>query len=204
MFPNGLVLDKRRLAADEQVIPVDFDPACLKMVIDFFEKVREDHNEFSEEAYLAHAALAAVSGIPIDPIHYPLVTKSCIVFLREELDYFCLPQCKVDPNTMSSLKSAAGDYLCRRSRVFEAIAKIVAEQQQQLVDLLCDAGFSHESIWDYRSLEPGRTCIASLSLLHLKTVGPGHRMATAQRLLLFCWRRPAVSTIIDENDVRLR
>ncbi|KAL1935933.1 hypothetical protein VTP01DRAFT_67 [Rhizomucor pusillus] len=197
MFPNGLVLDREgEDEQGEQVCPVDFDPACLKFVLDFYEKVQKQHAQVSEEAYIANVAVSGLS-----PMHCPLLTKPAVIVLREELDYFVLPQQQKggqqqqqQQQLITELKIKAGDYLKQQDLVFEALQRNIEKEnnvaEQHLLDMLCDAGFSLENHWDYRSLEPKRTCITSLSLVHLKTTGPQGRMSTAQKLMLF-WRKPA-------------
>jgi len=62
--------------------------------------------------------------------------------------------------------------------------------EQQLVEMLCLAGFKMDSTWGYRAREPGRCAVTSISLISLVTKGNTSQMAAAQKLLLF-WRKPA-------------
>lgn len=193
MFPNGLVLNGQEQAQ------VDFDPACVRMMLDFFVQARTTHAEhFSEEAYLAEAALdnRNIASAPHHH-HHPLYAKPVVIVLREELDYYVLPaqhHTKTSTSIMTSLKTEGGRYLQQQNRVFEALLRNISKEnnlaEQHLVDILCKAGFSLEDTWNYRALEPKKTCISSLSLVHLQT--SGHRMATAQKLMMF-YGKPAVS-----------
>lgn len=196
MFPNGLVLNGARQAQ------VDFDPECVRMMLDFFVQARTTHAaHFSEEAYLTEIALDN-RNIASAPQHHPLFTKPMVIVLREELDYYILPaqqHAKPSTSTMTSLKTAGGHYLQQQNQVFEALLRNISKEnnmaEQHLVDILCKAGFSLEDTWNYRALEPKRTCISSLSLVHLETSGPQRRMATAQKLMMF-YGKPAVSLFL--------
>ncbi|KAG0180894.1 hypothetical protein DFQ29_009903 [Apophysomyces sp. BC1021] len=226
MFPNGFVLngigsERSSKSTSETVIvnddgdtasDVDFDPKCLLYVLEFFEAARqkfiEEKGELSDEAHLADAALSVVSGVPVNPAHYPLLTKQTIIVLREELDYFVLPQQQNQAKAygIHRLKYSAGLHLRKQDLVFEALLRNINKEgntaEQHLVDMLCDAGFSRGDRWPYRALEPKRTCIGSLSLINLKTVGPDNRMATAQKLMLF-WKKPAVRKTLNKLDPTL-
>ncbi|KAF7725132.1 hypothetical protein EC973_000384 [Apophysomyces ossiformis] len=214
MFPNGFVLNSTanektsgHTAAtvlgntqSDVVNDVDFDPKCLVYVLDFFEAARQqfvhDKRESTGEGRLAATALSAISAIPLNPAYYPLLTKQTIIVLREELDYFVLPQQQEQAKAygIHRLKYAAGLHLQKYDLVFDALLRNINkegnEAEQHLVDMLCDAGFSREDRWPYRALEPKRACIGSLSLINIKTVGANNRMGTAQKLMLF-WKKPA-------------
>ncbi|KAI7886621.1 hypothetical protein K492DRAFT_203148, partial [Lichtheimia hyalospora FSU 10163] len=203
MFPNGLVLNGQEQAQ------VDFDPACVRMMLDFFVQARATHAEhFSEEAYLADTALDN-RNIASAPQHHPLYTKPVVIVLREELDYYILPaqqHTKTSTNIMASLKTAGGHYLQQQNQVFGALLRNISKEnnmaEQHLVDILCKAGFTLEDTWNYRALEPKRTCVSSLSLVHLKTSGPQRRMATAQKLMMF-YGKPARKCWWDHTCVEL-
>lgn len=130
MFPNGLVLDREgEDEQGEQVCPVDFDPACLKFVLDFYEKVQKQHAQVSEEAYIANVAVSGLS-----PMHCPLLTKPAVIVLREELDYFVLPQQQKggqqqqQQQLITELKIKAGDYLKQQDLVFEALQRNIEKE----------------------------------------------------------------------------
>lgn len=203
MFPNGLVLgrsdpntvdseeEEEHVNSEDQVLTtyVDFDSSCLEYVLQFYQYALEsrDEHELQNGDSLFSSSPAAQ--------YYPsLLDKQPIIVLREELEYYCVvPKSKVD---LSSIKLAAGDYLKEENKVFAALEKNIAREnnvaEQHLIDMLCDAGFTRQDIWGHREIEPNRACIISMSLVLLKTSGPENHMATAQKLLLF-WRKPAVS-----------
>jgi len=77
--------------------------------------------------------------------------------------------------------------------------------EQQLIEMLCLAGFDLNATWGYRSREPGRCGLTSTSLVRL-VHGDGTNLAqsnAAQKLMLF-WRKPARKCWWDGVVVRLR
>lgn len=173
---------------------VDFDAACLKYVLKFYQQAQEARNQQQEVESIFASTPAAQ--------YYPsLLDKQPIIVLREELEYYCVvPSSKKENH--EKVKLAAGDYLKRHDQVFAALQKNIAREnnvaEQHLIDMLCDAGFTRQDSWGHRELEPNKTCIISMSLVLLKTTGPDNHMATAQKLLLF-WRKPAVRA----SDLRM-
>ncbi|KAI8098089.1 uncharacterized protein B0P05DRAFT_523364, partial [Gilbertella persicaria] len=202
MFPNGLVLGRRDPSSydteeedsddfdseqDEEnnanlTTFVDFDAACLKYVLQFYQQAQEKKETVTDSSVFASTPAAQ---------YYPsLLDKQPIIVLREELEYYCV--CKT--KNPQQIKLAFGQYLKQYDQVFSALQKNIAREnnvaEQHLIDMLCDAGFTRQDSWGYRELEPNKTCINSMSLVLLKTTGPNNHMATAQKLLLF-WRKPA-------------
>ncbi|KAI8972738.1 hypothetical protein BDB01DRAFT_809063 [Pilobolus umbonatus] len=218
MFPNGLVLARpndeydeedeyydglsnHSANVDDQVNIVDFDPACLDYVLQFYTHAAQvrDRNQQDAELQRMLTASAATS-----PVCYTLLTKQPIIVLREELEYFCLPV-KKNQNA-KTLKLTAGQYLREQNLIFEALQKNISREnnvaEQHLIDMLCDAGFKRNDRWGYREIEPMHTTIVSMALVLLKTIGPDNHMATAQKLFLF-WRKPARKCWWDGNTVEL-
>lgn len=62
--------------------------------------------------------------------------------------------------------------------------------EQQLIDMLCLAGFSITDQWGHRAREPHRCSVVSIALVRLVSTGKPAQMAAVQKLLLF-WRKPA-------------
>ncbi|KAI7906843.1 uncharacterized protein BX663DRAFT_465090 [Cokeromyces recurvatus] len=204
MFPNGLVLGPSEEEEEETVLgtEVDFDAACLQYVLKCYKEAQMiTEGRKDEDERLVFASLPAAR-------YYPsLLDKQAIIVLREELEYYCI----VTTNstlTVNQIKLSAGEYLKRQDQVFTALEKNIERDnsaaEHHLIDMLCDAGFSKESTWGYRELEPKHTCIISMSLVTLKTTGPSHHhLATAQKLLLF-WRKPARKYWWDGNTVKIK
>ncbi|KAK4512779.1 uncharacterized protein ATC70_003485 [Mucor velutinosus] len=177
---------------------VDFDAACLKYVLTFYQQAQEARDQQQEVESIFASTPAAQ--------YYPsLLGKQPIIVLREELEYYCVVSSSKKENH-EKVKLAAGEYLKRHDQVFAALQKNIAREnnvaEQHLIDMLCDAGFTREDSWGHRELEPSKTCIISMSLVLLKTTGPDNHMATAQKLLLF-WRKPARKCWWDGNTVEI-
>ncbi|KAG0088345.1 hypothetical protein BGZ92_006283 [Podila epicladia] len=160
----------------------------------------------------AASSRSSLANLSIPPASNPLLNKQAIIVLREELDYFAITPPRAGfpakddlPATGPVLadltglkvKTVCGQYLLEQSKIFTALQRNISKEnnvaEQHLIDMLCVSGFSKDDEWGYRRMETGRTSIASLSLVMLKTAGDGNQMATAQKLLLF-WRKPAAQT----------
>ncbi|KAI8338770.1 hypothetical protein EDC96DRAFT_523142 [Choanephora cucurbitarum] len=217
MFPNGLVLarphedfddeddddddDGHSVGMDEQVNIVDFDPACLEYVLQFYTHAAQVRDQNQQNPELQHLLAASAAS---SPVYYTLLTKQPIIVLREELEYFCLPTQK--NQNAKHLKLAAGKYLTKHDLIFDALQKNISREnnvaEQHLIDMLCDAGFQRDDHWGYREIEPLKTTIVSMALVLLKTIGPDNHMATAQKLFLF-WRKPARKCWWDGDSVEI-
>ncbi|KAG0029686.1 hypothetical protein BGZ81_003521 [Podila clonocystis] len=157
----------------------------------------------------AASSRSNLANLSTSPASNPLLNKQAIIVLREELDYFAITPPKagfpakddllatgpvIADLTGLKVKTACGQYLLEQSKIFTALQRNISKEnnvaEQHLIDMLCVSGFSKDDEWGYRRMETGRTSIASLSLVLLKTTGQGNQMATAQKLLLF-WRKPA-------------
>lgn len=64
-----------------------------------------------------------------------------------------------------------------------------AKAEQELIDLLCQAGFIKQDRWGCRWTQPNKTYINSLSVLPIQHYD---RLFNKQKLMIF-WRKPAVS-----------
>jgi len=224
MFPNGLILGRNNMGdgeydddeedagsddsmSEDQVIYVDFDPACLEYVLQFYELAQKAFAEGRSPQTTPISQLAAAQN--------PLLNKQAIIVLREELDFFSIPP-KTDASNedteellhystdMYALKTECGQYLLNQRKIFTALQRNINKEnnlaEQHLIDMLCVSGFSREDEWGYRAVEPAKTSIVSIGLVMLKTTGNGGQMATAQKLLLF-WRKPARKCWWDGQEV---
>ncbi|KAI9322639.1 hypothetical protein BX666DRAFT_1813708, partial [Dichotomocladium elegans] len=195
MFPNGLLVGKQddlhddddglyrsMVAMEDQVSHVDFDPLCLEYVLKFYEHARATYQK-------------PATAPPPASLYYPLLTKQPILVLKEELEYYCIRTGGVTKD-VDAFKLACGQTLKKHDSIFDSLQRnnishdSSSMAEQHLIDLLCDAGFGREDRWGYREMEPRRTCIISMALTLLKTMGADNHMAIAQKLLMF-WRRPA-------------
>ncbi|KAG0228253.1 hypothetical protein BGW42_002311 [Actinomortierella wolfii] len=225
MFPNGLILGRghsdsyddddnnsdESISLDDQVIYVDFDPACMDYVLDFYHEAQMA----GEAQRLANPASHAMAA------QNPLLNKQAIIVLREELDYFAItppesgfpakddmPATGPVPYDYSTLKvkTECGIHLLEQRKIFTALQRNINKEnnvaEQHLIDMLCVSGFSRDDEWGYRDIEPKKTSIVSIALVMLKTTGSGNQMATAQKLLLF-WRKPARKCWWDGVEIKL-
>ncbi|KAL1916893.1 uncharacterized protein VTP21DRAFT_5090 [Calcarisporiella thermophila] len=168
---------------DPQAYYIDFDPAYLKQILQFYERARTGRR------------LAPQQQVPL-PDRIP------ILILREELDYYIIGNAQCNS---SNLKRHVGSVLLENRRVFDALERNMYKKEgnsaeQHLIDLLCVSGFSHESQWDYRSQEPTRTSICSLKMAVLRA--DMTEKSTTQKLFLF-WKKPAKKTWWDGTTIEL-
>ncbi|ODQ50438.1 hypothetical protein SAICODRAFT_27644 [Saitoella complicata NRRL Y-17804] len=187
LFPNGMMLDAALHGAAEQgeMVHVDFDPECLRYILDFF------HATAQQPAGSSLLSLPSLQG------------KPAIIVLREDLDFYVIPptSAPVPQEEMFALKRACAAHLLEQNSIFAGLKMKATSQgvsaEQHLIDMLCSSGFGQDDDWGHRALEPRKACISSVALADLKdqsgAVGatPGGIVtSTAQKLLLF-WRKPA-------------
>lgn len=235
LFPSGLVLSRQSIALseggeheeEEDVYGVDFDPECFAFVLNFFKNASDSFYGFEGNPGLLAAQqhlLEGAGGLQDNASQNPLLSKQAIIVLREELEYFAIPQNSqtasaqsgVSDDAMLSTKRRCGDYLMDKRQIFTALQRNVNKEnnvaEQHLIDMLCMSGFNRGDEWGFRALEPSRCCISSIALVLLKT-GIMHggetqawvdynQMTTAQKLLLF-WRKPARKCWWDGIEVEL-
>ncbi|KAL7410601.1 hypothetical protein BDY24DRAFT_399565 [Mrakia frigida] len=235
LFPNGLVLSRPHGGGGgedeaEDVYVVDFDPTCFDFVLDFFDKATVAfYGPPDNPGGLYQLQQSLSQPNPDLPVlntvqqqqqqqaneNNPLLHKQGIIVLREELEYFVIPEkggaARTDPEGLANeelmvLKREAGKGLLDRKQIFTALQRNVNKEnnvaEQHLIDMLCMSGFNRDDKWGHRDIEPSRCSISSIALVLLKTgivhpTKPGEvarvdqtQMATAQKLLLF-WRKPA-------------
>ncbi|KAL0095740.1 hypothetical protein J3Q64DRAFT_1711149 [Phycomyces blakesleeanus] len=226
IFPNGFVLtaDKNPAPTDTSglVGESDFDPKCFSYILEFFSEAAEtfakENQDHSWEAF--SAGLVGAYSRQFDSARYSLLTKQAIVVLREELEYFILPQDKSNPLTstadiitLKQLKQTAGQLLKADDLVFHSMLQNVKRGnnivERELVDMLCDCGFTRLDRWFYRELESKKTFITSVSLVKLKVEDKDNIMESAKKLMVF-WKKPArkcwwdyTLTKLDNIQVRL-
>ncbi|KAJ2774840.1 hypothetical protein IWQ56_000403 [Coemansia nantahalensis] len=72
--------------------------------------------------------------------------------------------------------------------------------EQQLIDMLCLAGFPRDARWGCRRIEPARTSVTSLLTVPLDESSDQSRMVAAQKLMLF-YKKPARKCWWEGEDV---
>lgn len=174
IFPQGIHHDT-----------IDFDFEMFMYILKYYttskDNFNKEHQSFHEDIYFAYAV---VSGTSLSP----LVTKQGIIVLHEDLVYFV-----ITPNASSNtgLKLKCHEYLMKQNTIFDFLSTFIKQPtvEQQLVQLLCQsAGYNMDAKWGYRSSEPNKTNIMSLSL---SSIEYDKRIKTGQNLMIF-YKKPAV------------
>lgn len=159
---------------ESEVAVVNFSPECLQFTLDVFREAAKevqhlapDHSEpttpTSEHASLTEDSMPNVSEL--------LRTKPAIIVLREDLDYYCLPaSANTTPEEMLHIKRECGKRLKEHDSIFTGLQRDGQQgsAEQHLVNMLCSSGFSTDSKWGFRALEPNKTVVSSLALVRLK------------------------------------
>ncbi|KAJ5812609.1 hypothetical protein N7474_008910, partial [Penicillium riverlandense] len=197
LFPNGLLPDGHMGGFHEgDIYPVDYDPASLQYMLDFFRHVAQS----------IPTSLPSGSTSPELEAHDPMQSstrdmlqdRAGIIVLREDLDFYTIPPFpNIDHDEMLEVKRAAGRALLKQDGIFSGLRKSeeVGSTEQHLIEMLTAGGFDREDQWGHRAPEPNKAVICSLALAKLRTDIRGdltnnNAVGMAQKLLLF-WRKPA-------------
>lgn len=202
LFPNGLLPDGHTTNFQEgDAFHVDYDPASLQYMLDFFRSVAQT---------IPSGGNSPTSNdndaIPIEPMpgsaREMLQDRAGIIVLREDLDFYAIPpRPDVEPAEMIEIKRAAGQALLKQGGIFSGLRRSeeTGTTEQHLIEMLTAGGFNHEDHWGHRAGEPSKAVICSLALARLRTDARGSNgtavdntnvVNMAQKLLLF-WRKPA-------------
>ncbi|CAB4256290.1 similar to Saccharomyces cerevisiae YOR043W WHI2 Protein required, with binding partner Psr1p, for full activation of the general stress response, possibly through Msn2p dephosphorylation [Maudiozyma barnettii] len=172
LFPSGVFLDRdgqviTNLTPDDEVYIMNFPPDCFEYIMEVFTRAHDDMINHPVEKLFARnssnnlvnsakgffgfnngsgSSSANGSGTPNE--HNILHQKPAIIVLREDLDYYCVPQQQfkfesignvngdnvhMDPETirennndllhhfMAQIKIAAGSYLANKTSVFQGL-----------------------------------------------------------------------------------
>lgn len=218
LFPSGVFLDRQgqvitNLTPTDEVYVSNFPPDCFEYIMEIYTKAYDDLvnypvNKVFEKSLprkdggLSSAARGFFSfgnsgstGNAGDVENEILHAKPTIIVLREDLDYYCVPQTEfnfLSPeasddllyHVMAQVKEAAGSYLTSKTSIFQGLyscnrlknqtqgknnlqQRRLGPAEQHLMDMLCSSGFEKTSHWGNRSQEPGKTVISSLSLCRI-------------------------------------
>ncbi|ORX98567.1 hypothetical protein K493DRAFT_324083 [Basidiobolus meristosporus CBS 931.73] len=231
MFPYGLNLGRNPMDDDSELeldnhstnydhdhdnlVYSDFNPNIFQYVLDFYvHKHPLTQTNPNEDGTLQ----ALLGG---NHLNNPFLNKQAFILLREEIDYFPVPkktraspQREEDgielttvesPLDISKIKTECGKLLVQQKSIFHGLNRQITQDnlaEQQLIEMLCAAGFSKDDDWGVRVAEPARTAIVSVAMVRLRTTGQPAQMAAAQKLLLF-WRKPARKCWWDGSEVKL-
>ncbi|KAK9694720.1 hypothetical protein K7432_013317 [Basidiobolus ranarum] len=228
MFPYGLNLGRNPMDDDSELdvdnhslsyeadnlVYSDFNPNIFQYVLDFYTR----KHPLTQIPPNENGTLQALLGG--NQLNNPFLNKQAFILLREELDYFPVPKksgnslqgvtgnesTPTEPTLdIAKIKVECGKYLAQEKNIFDGLNRQITQDnlaEQQLVEMLCAAGFSKEDNWGVRIAEPARTAIVSVAMVRLRTTGQPAQMAAAQKLLLF-WRKPARKCWWDGSEVQL-
>ncbi|KAK2760970.1 hypothetical protein FQN54_002212 [Arachnomyces sp. PD_36] len=198
LFPNGLLPDGHMGSYHEgDVYPVDYDPASLQYMLDFFRSVAQSIPSSSPSP-----TTSPETDQPNDQMQGSardmLQDRAGIIVLREDLDFYVIPPTRdIDHPEMLEVKRAAGKALLNQDGIFSGLRKSdeIGTTEQHLIEMLTAGGFNHDDSWGHRAGEPSKAVICSLGLAKLRTdikgdMNSNNAVGMAQKLLLF-WRKPA-------------
>ncbi|KAK2802953.1 hypothetical protein FQN50_007198 [Emmonsiellopsis sp. PD_5] len=196
LFPNGLLPDGHMGTFHEgDVYPVDYDPASLQYMLDFFRSVAQSIPSSTP------SPTTSPEG-EYDPMQNStrdmLQGRAGIIVLREDLDFYVIPPAvDIDHPEMIEVKRAAGRALLKQDGIFSGLRKSdeAGTTEQHLIEMLTAGGFNHDDRWGHRAGEPNKAVVCSLALAKLRTdirgdLANNNAVGMAQKLLLF-WRKPA-------------
>ncbi|KAK3984613.1 hypothetical protein QBC44DRAFT_345927 [Cladorrhinum sp. PSN332] len=196
LFPNGLFPEGHMGGFQEgDAVQVDYDPASLQYMLDFFRNVAQ-----TIPADSTASQDSADGVVPLDPGSRgdDGSRRAGIIVLREDLDFYAIPHKKdIDQPEMIEVKRAAARALLKQSGIFSGLKKSdePGTTEAHLIEMLTAGGFNHDDSWGHRAGEPNKAVICSLALARLRSDIRGNEINSpavgmAQKLLLF-WRKPA-------------
>ncbi|GLA82540.1 hypothetical protein AtubIFM56815_006725 [Aspergillus tubingensis] len=198
LFPNGLLPDGHMGTFHEgDIYPVDYDPASLQYMLDFFRSVAQSIPSSSPSASTSpdlDVAPDSMQGTARDMLQ----DRAGIIVLREDLDFYAIPpRPDIDQAEMIEVKRAAAKALLKQDGIFSGLRKSdeAGSTEQHLIEMLTAGGFDRDDRWGHRAPEPNKAVICSLALAKLRTdirgdLSNNNAVGMAQKLLLF-WRKPA-------------
>nr|XP_036587780.1 dipeptidyl-peptidase III [Colletotrichum truncatum]KAF6798921.1 dipeptidyl-peptidase III [Colletotrichum truncatum] len=196
LFPNGLFPEGHMGGfAEGDAVQVDYDPASLQYMLDFFRTVAQ-----SIPVEVSPSASQEEDTSTVDAMgsRDDSSKRAGIIVLREDLDFYVIPpRADITQPEMMEVKRAAGKALLQQGGIFSGLKRSdePGTTEAHLIEMLTAGGFNHDDIWGHRAGEPNKAVICSLALARLRSDIRGHEMGSnavgmAQKLLLF-WRKPA-------------
>ncbi|KAK3350096.1 stress response protein Whi2 [Lasiosphaeria hispida] len=196
LFPNGLFPEGQMGGfAEGDAVQVDYDPASLQYMLDFFRTVAQS---IPTEAHPSSSP-ESDGVVPLDPgSRDDSSRRAGIIVLREDLDFYAIPHKKdINQPEMIEVKRAAARALLKQDGIFSGLKRSdePGTTEAHLIEMLTAGGFNHDDRWGHRAGEPNKAVICSLALARLRSDIRGNEMGSsavgmAQKLLLF-WRKPA-------------
>ncbi|EJS41752.1 whi2p [Saccharomyces arboricola H-6] len=164
LFPSGVFLDRcgqviTNLTRDDEVYIVNFPPDCFEYIMEIYTRAHDDlYNHPVEKLYDRPSSSfvsnakgffglnnnSSISGNNEQDI---LHQKPAIIVLREDLDYYCVPQEEFQFHStneennedllrhfMAQVKMAAGSYLTSKTSIFQGLYSSNRLKQQQQIE----------------------------------------------------------------------
>ncbi|CAI6081516.1 unnamed protein product [Clonostachys chloroleuca] len=196
LFPNGLFPEGQMGGLSEgEAVQVDYDPASLQYMLDFFRNVAQ-----TIPAESSPSASQDGDVVPIEPLgaRDDSSKRAGIIVLREDLDFYAIPpKPEITQLDMLEVKRAAARALQKQDGIFSGLKRSdePGTTEAHLIEMLTAGGFNREDQWGHRAGEPNKAVICSLALARLRSDIRGNEVGSnavgmAQKLLLF-WRKPA-------------
>ncbi|KAJ0328745.1 hypothetical protein COL5a_004528 [Colletotrichum fioriniae] len=196
LFPNGLFPEGHIGGFTEgDAVQVDYDPASLQYMLDFFRTVAQSIPVDSSPSVSQEEDPA--TGDPMGS-RDDSSKRAGIIVLREDLDFYVIPpRADITQPEMMEVKRAAGRALLQQTGIFSGLKRSdePGTTEAHLIEMLTAGGFNHNDNWGHRAGEPNKAVVCSLALARLRSDIRGNDMGSnavgmAQKLLLF-WRKPA-------------
>ncbi|KAK1448922.1 dipeptidyl-peptidase III [Colletotrichum melonis] len=196
LFPNGLFPEGHMGGFTEgDAVQVDYDPASLQYMLDFFRTVAQSIPVDSSPSVSQEEDPA--TGDPMGS-RDDSSKRAGIIVLREDLDFYVIPpRAEITQPEMMEVKRAAGRALLQQTGIFSGLKRSdePGTTEAHLIEMLTAGGFNHDDNWGHRAGEPNKAVVCSLALARLRSDIRGNDMGSnavgmAQKLLLF-WRKPA-------------
>ncbi|KAF4950908.1 hypothetical protein FSARC_13067 [Fusarium sarcochroum] len=193
LFPNGLFPEGQMGGfSDGDAVQVDYDPASLQYMLDFFRDVAQSIPTDSSPPASQDEDTPSLGASRDDS------KRAGIIVLREDLDFYAIPpRADIGQLDMIAVKRAAAEALQQQNGIFSGLKRSdePGTTEAHLIEMLTAGGFNHDDRWGHRAGEPNKAVICSLALARLRSDIRGNEMGTnavgmAQKLLLF-WRKPA-------------
>ncbi|VTO82751.1 unnamed protein product [Fusarium graminearum] len=193
LFPNGLFPEGQMGGfSDGDAVQVDYDPASLQYMLDFFRDVAQSIPTDGSPSASQEEDTPSLGTSRDDS------KRAGIIVLREDLDFYAIPpRPDIGQLDMIAVKRAAAEALQQQSGIFSGLKRSdePGTTEAHLIEMLTAGGFNHDDRWGHRAGEPNKAVICSLALARLRSDIRGNEMGTnavgmAQKLLLF-WRKPA-------------
>ncbi|KAI8724001.1 G-patch domain-containing protein [Fusarium sp. LHS14.1] len=193
LFPNGLFPEGHMGGfSDGDAVQVDYDPASLQYMLDFFRDVAQSIPTDPSPSVSQDEDVPSLGASRDDS------KRAGIIVLREDLDFYAIPpRPDIGQLDMIAVKRAAAEALQQQDGIFSGLKRSdePGTTEAHLIEMLTAGGFNHDDRWGHRAGEPNKAVICSLALARLRSDIRGNEMGNnavgmAQKLLLF-WRKPA-------------